>query len=450
MAFWNREERDVGEDKILDEEAVEEDLLITGFPAARGFSGSAVTRSMAMAIPAFAACVDVIAGDMSTLPIRLHERDEDKITTLEDDPRVLMLNGDTGDLLTGPEMVKAMVQDYFCAKQGGNMYVHRLPGSNTVESLHYVKSEDVCPLQDREYDPIFKHCAYLIGGRTYEPWQIVRVLRCTRDGRTSSSIIEQNNAALSIAYQTMVFESSLVGNSGRKSGFLQTGQHIGTKALAALKNAWRKFYSSPDTSVVVLNDGVSFQEATASSTEMQLNENKQTNDDAIFAMFKIPPEVIRAGKTDNASKNANANYVKHCILPLIAEFVAALNSSLLLEGEKNHRFFSFDLSEFTKADLKERWEAWVIARNGGFVMPDEVRDKEGLPRLGLDHVYLNLRDVLYDVKNNRIITPNSGRVINLDSLDSDGVPSVEDKAPRKGGMASDGDEGGEKDADTDQ
>ncbi len=449
MAFWSREER-AKEEIVLNEEVVDDDLLVEGFGSLRGFSGPTVTRTMAMAIPAFAACVDTIAGDMSTLPIRLYERREQEVIERDDDPRVLMLNGDTGDLLTGPEMIKAMVEDYYCARQGGNVYINRPNGSNEVRSLHYVKAEEVCPLQNAVYDPIFKHCAYLIGGCQYEPWELVRILRCTRDGRLGRSVIEQNNNALSVAHQTMVFESSLVSNSGRKSGFLKTGKFLGSKALAAIKKAWRKFYSSSDTSVVILNDGVEFQEATASSTEMQLNENKQINDDAIFAMFKIPPEVIRAGKTDNASKNANANYVKHCILPLIAEFVAALNSSLLLESEKGRLFFGFDLSEFTKADIKERWEAWAIARNAGFVMPEEVRDKEGLPRLGLDYISLNLRDVLFDVKAQKIIVPNSGRVVDLSRLDPDGAPSVEDKASAPGGDAPEGTEGGEIDASENQ
>lgn len=453
MAFWsNKEERSSPpqEEKALDEDVIDSDLLIQGFPHMKGFTGPMMTREMAMAIPAFAACVDTIAGDMATLPIKLYERKNGEVVQLDDDPRVQMLNGDTGDLLTGPEMIRAMVTDYFCARQGGNMFIYRTPGSNRIQSLHYVKSDDVCPLQNREYDPIFKQCAYLIGGHTYEPWNLVRILRNTRDGRTGCSIIEQNDAALFVAYQTIGFEGTLVSNSGRKSGFLKTGRSLGKKALAALKAAWRKFYSSSETSVVILNDGVEFQEASASSTELQLNENKQTNSNDIFAMFKIPPEVIRTGKTDNATKNANANYVKHCLMSLIADFVAAFNASLLLESEKATKTFGFDLSEFTKADLKERWEAWGIARDHGFVMPDEVRDRENLPRLGMDYLSLNLRDVLYDINKKKIIVPNNGRVVDLKNLEPGGAPSVEEKAPEPGGEAPEGTEGGEMHADQNQ
>ena len=72
-----------------------------------------VTKKEAMAIPAFSACVDTISGTVASLPIRLYRRGGDSIEELEDDPRVIMLNGDTGDTLTGPEMIKSMVEDYY-------------------------------------------------------------------------------------------------------------------------------------------------------------------------------------------------------------------------------------------------------------------------------------------------------------------------------------------------
>lgn len=90
-----------------------------------------VTKKEAMAIPAFSACVDTISGTVASLPIRLYRRGGDSIEELEDDPRVIMLNGDTGDTLTGPEMIKSMVEDYYCADTGGNMFVNkRLEYSN--------------------------------------------------------------------------------------------------------------------------------------------------------------------------------------------------------------------------------------------------------------------------------------------------------------------------------
>ena len=375
-----------------------------------------VTKNEAMAIPAFSACVDTISGTVASLPIRLYRRGGDSIEELEDDPRVIMLNGDTGDTLTGPEMIKSMVEDYYCADTGGNMFVNkRLEYSNEIQSLHYVRAEDVQPLENK-YDPIFKQVRYNVAGRVYEPWQFVRILHSTRNGRFGRSVITANQEALQVAYMTMLYERSLVQRGGSKRGFLSAPRKLGKKALEALRGAWRRFYGTADESVVIMNDGLTFQEASTTSTEMQLNENKQTNAADIYSMFKMPPEIIRSGGTKDASKNARDNYVRFCIMPLLSEFAAALNRSLLLESEKGDCYFGFDLSEFTKADMKERWESWKIAKEGGFVMPDEVRKRENMPPLGLTHVSMNLRDVLFDVAAQKIIVPNTGGVIDLNDL----------------------------------
>lgn len=394
--------------------AVEEELTAEDLTAGSVINTVSVGKEEAMAIPAFAACVDTISGTIASLPIKLFSDDGVETHEVLNDKRVRLLNGDTGDTLTAPEMIKAVVEDYYCSSVGGNIYVNRV--RNEVKSLHYVECGSVQPLIGSNYDPIFKQSGFLVQGREYFPWDFVRILHSTRDGRFGRSVIDANREALSVAYMTMLYERSLVARDGNKRGYLQSAKKLGTSALKSLREAWRRFFGRAEESMIILNDGVTFQEASATSTEMQLNENKQTNSEDIYAMFKMPPSIIRGGGTDNASKNDRDNYARYCIIPLLADFKAALNRTLLLEGEKDNRFFDFDLSELTKADMKDRWEAWAIAKKNGFVKPDEVRRRENLPPLGLDYISLGLQDVLFDPVARKIIIPNMGKVIDLDNL----------------------------------
>lgn len=395
--------------RAAEEEPTEDEL--TAGPVVRTVT---VTKNEAMAIPAFSSCIDTISGTVASLPVKLYRRDGERVYELEGDRRVSLLNGDTGDTLTGPEMKRAVVEDYYCSSVGGNIFVNRQ--RNEVQSLHYVDCGSVQPLVGSNYDPIFKESGILVQGRTYFPWQFVRILHATRDGRFGRSIVSANQEALAVAYTTMRYEQSLVSRDGNKRGFLQSTRKLGNQALAALRKAWRKFYGNADESMIVLNDGVTFQEAATTSTEMQLNENKKTNSADICGIFKMPPSIVRGGGTDNASKNDRDNYVRYCIIPLLADFKAALDRSLLLEDEKATCFFDFDLTELTKADMKERWESWAVAKKNGFMKPDEVRRRENLPPLGLDYISLGLQDVLFDTSSNKIIVPNMGRVIDLDNL----------------------------------
>lgn len=412
-------------EEVDDGDIVADDLLIGEMS-----SSVFIDRDQAMSIPAFSACVNTIADIFAALPVKLYRRTGGEVEEVEDDARVRLLNGDTGDTLTAPEMKAAMVRDYYCSDKGGHAYINR--AGNRVESLHYVKSEEVQAIKNA--DPIFKAVEYNVAGKRFEPWEFVRIIRNTSDGRAGKSVISENMDALAVAYLTMHYEQSLVQRGGNKRGFLTAPRKLGKKALEALKTAWRRFYSAARENVIIMNEGVTFQEAASTSVEMQLNENKRTNSEDIYSMFKMPPSVVRGGiKSGTAAKDDRENFIRYCLMPLVSASVAAFNRSLLLESEKPSMSFDFDLTEFAKADAKERWEAWKIAKEGGFVMPDEVRKKENMPPLGLDFISLGLQDVLFDASSGKIIIPNMGKAIDINSLPDADERQEENDHTMKGG-----------------
>lgn len=378
----------------------------------------AVGPDRAMDIPAFAAAVDTIAGTVAALPVRLYRRAGDRVEEVRGDRRTELLNCDTGDSLTGAELRKAMVRDYYTRK-GGFAYVNR--SGNEVTSLHYVDPSHVSVL--RNADPIFKEVVYSVDGRSYQPWQFVRILHDTSDGASGSSIVSQNQRLLSVAYQTLRYEQALVSRGGNKRGFLKSPRKLGDKALAALRRGFARLYGSNDENFVVLNDGVEFQEASQTSVEMQLSENKAANARDIYSIFKLPPGIIQGG----ASEDDRDNFVRYCIMPILAEFKAALDRALLLEEEKPDMYFDFDLTEFSKANMPDRWAAWANAKSQGLVQVDEFRASENLPPLGMDYVNIGLNDVLFDVAKRQMIIPNMGQVIDLNTMQvlSAQNPSVE-------------------------
>lgn len=158
---------------------------------------------------------------------------------------------------------------------------------------------------------------------------------------------------------------------------------------------------------------------------MQLNENKETNANDIYAMFKMSPRIVRGG----ADENDRDNYTRYGLMPLLAEFKVALNRSLLLESEKGTMFFDFDLSEFTKANMKDRWAAWASAKRNGLVMSDEFRASENMPPLGIHYVNMGLQDVLMNPEDETVIVPNMGTVIDLKNL---AEPPRDSNSPQNG------------------
>lgn len=397
MGLFNRNKKkpEIREDTTVDESVISDPLLRALI------GGEGVDRDTIMNIPAISACVNMIADTVSSLKIKLYRKDKDRIEEVTDDHRTFLLNEDTGDTLDAVQFKKAMITDMFLGR-GGYAYVNRVSGE--VISIHYVEEQKIG--FHKNCDPIFKDYMLEVGGRTYNPWQFITLLRNTRNGCYGRSIIAESPELWDIIYSSQQYEKTLVKKGGNKKGFLKAKNKVADEVMQKLKEAFRKLYSNNSESVVVLNDGLEFQESSNTSVEMQLNENKETNNKDACKVFLIPPTIING----NPSEEDKKQYYQGCILPILTRFATAINRAMLLEDEKSTMFFAFDDTDLTKGDIEKRFGAYKIALDSGFMQLDEVRKNEKLPAFGLDFIKLGLQDVIYYPKENKIYTPNTNKL----------------------------------------
>lgn len=373
-----------------------------------------ITREKALNIPTLEGCVELISNTIATLPIKLYKLDDNKVIEVKNDNRVILLNKDTKDTLDGFQFKKALVIDYLL-KGSGYAYINKQRGN--VISIHYVKEDDVSI--NINTDPIFKDYDILVNGETYRPFEFIKILRNTKDGATGTGIIESNPEILKVAYNSLVYENILAKTGGNKKGFIKSDSKLKQEAIDELKEQWKKLYSKNSENCVILNKGLEFVESSATSTEMQMNENKVTNGDEICKILNVPPSMISGdGK---ANQNDYERYVKMAVLPVLKAIITSIDRDLLLEKEKGSFYFSFDTKELLKADIEKRYEAYEIGVKNGFLGINEVRYEENRePIKAFDNVIkLGLQDVLYDIKNNKIYTPNTDKTSSLEGGETD-------------------------------
>ena len=371
-----------------------DDLILKSF-----LSEDTISECEAMNIPAVSKCVNLIADTVSMIPIKLYKEEflNGKRKTVEvEDERCDLFNLDTKDTLDGVQFKRALVRDYLLF---GGAYAYIKKRRNTVKSLNYVSFENVHIIEN--FDPIFKDYNILISGQSYKPFEFLKVLRSTKDGANGLGIINQNQVLLKVAYLTLKFEQSLVSTGGSKKGFIKSEKKITKEAMDSLKRAWRELYCNTENNVIVLNDNLDFKEASNTSTEMQLNENKNSINNSILDIFGVP--------TDWNWET----FIKTAVMPILSAIECALNRDLLLEKEKRSFYFAFDTKEITKGDIKTRFEAYKTALDANLMQIDECRYMEDLEPLGLNFIKLGLQDVLFNPETKEIYTPNTNKVINI-------------------------------------
>jgi HK97 family phage portal protein len=380
-----------------------EDVLLRSL-----LKGEPIDREKAMTLPAVSGAVDLISGMIASMPVKLYKREGENVVEILDDVRTSLLNGDTQDTLNGYELKKNMVSDYLMSR-GGYCFIDKK--RNRVRGLFYVDNLYITTM--RNFKPIYKDYVILVEGEQYQPWQFIKLLRNSRYGDEGIGLTAEVGKALETAYNTLLYQLGLVKNGGNKRGFLKAKNKLDAASMTALKTAWRNLYNNNEENVVILNNGLEFQEASNSSVEMQLDENKKTLQNEIDKIFHIHPDDFWVT-------------FKEAIYPVLKAFEAALDRDLLLEKEKPNYFFEFDVKEIVKANILERYQAYKLAKEGGFMLVNEIRRSENLNEIpGLNVLNVGLGAVLYDADTGQYYTPNTDTATSLAQQNIEKV--IEDK-----------------------
>ena len=145
-----------------------------------------------------------------------------------------------------------------------------------------------------------------------------------------------------------------------------------------------------------------------------MNESKKTLQDEINSLFHLYPDDFE-------------RTFKEAIYPIVKAFETALNRDLLLEKEKKNHFFELDVKEVVRVSINERYQAYKLAKETGFMTLNEIRRAENMEYIeGLDVVNVGLGAVLYDVNKHVYYTPNTDTVGDIGDGGTEETPEKEE------------------------
>ena len=394
-------------DVVLDESKVDDVLLRAVL------NGITIDRQSTLAIPSVAGCVDFICNTFAQIPFKLYKesvKDGKRVTEEVTDERVSIINDDTRDKLDGFQFKKAMCEDYLLGK-GGYAFIGKV--GNKFNALYYVECDRVSI--NKNTNAIYKDYTLMVDAETYKDYQFIKLLRNTKDGASGTGLTEEIGKALQTAFKRLCYDYDLTVTGGSRKGFIKSQKHLDKKAIDALKDAWENYYAG-NANTVILNDGLEFQEASNTSKENEINAKDITFNDVIKNIFHI-------GATYEET-------IKNAIMPIATAFATALNRDFLLEKEKKSFYFAPDTKELYRGSLKERYEAYKIAIEGGWKTRNEIRFMEDDDALeGLDVINLGLGDVLLNTETGLIYTPNTNSMVKMGGKASEAGENPQANAP---------------------
>ena len=117
------------------------------------------------------------------------------------------------------------------------------------------------------------------------------------------------------------------------------------------------------------------------SEDAQLLESRKLQRSIIAAIWRIPPHMI--GDLDKATfsniENLARQFVDYALMPWLDRWQQAIEKQLMTPAERRNHVVKFNVNGLLRGDAKSRAQFYNTGINGGWLSPNEVREKEDLP-----------------------------------------------------------------------
>jgi HK97 family phage portal protein len=341
-------------------------------PVATTYAAMPVNPTTAMQHSAVWACVNLIAGSISTLPLAAYRRGERD--PLPDLPPLLRQPSATMNL---PEWLYATLQ---CLLLRGNAYGQIVDRSGA--GLLPSQVELLAP--DRVQVTANGAVVYRLDGQEVDPASIWHIRAFTIAGSVVGlSPIAHARQAVGLGLGAEKFAAKLFGESGIPYGVLSSEQDIKQERADQLKARWRAAHVG-NRDIAVLGNGAKFQPVSISPEESQFLETTRANVATVARYFGVQPELI-GGESGGSLTYANVeqralDFLTFGLRPWLVRLEAAISALL-----SSTTTVKFNAAALVRTDLLTRYQAHESAIRAGWKLRSEVRELEDLPPVvGID------------------------------------------------------------------
>ena len=281
----------------------------------------------------------------------------------------------------------------------GNAYALIIPKAlGVVQRLDILDPTRVRPQRHPETKEMW-YVVTLDDGKAYPlpGCQLIVVRHMSANGEIGIRPIDVLRDTLDYDRQTK--ELSLQQLDGVNHGIFLTVPNtgLGEDERAQVVDDFLSAYERSGQRVVVLEGGLTATTFSQTAIDAQVLDVERITRNRVATVYNIPPHLL-GDYTDTSFSTAEQQmqeFLQLTIMPIVAQWEQELNRKLLAPSdfEAGYRF-RFDVDALTRADTATMADKYQKAIRGGWMRPNEVRLREGLPPDQYGNELMASRDLL--------------------------------------------------------
>lgn len=365
-------------------------------------SGKVVSADKAIRLSAVWACVRLLSESVSTLPLKIYERQSDGSRKPAIQHPAYQVLCRRPNLEMTPSRFMLMLVASICLR--GNGFVEKKMIGNKLVSLvpllpqnMVVKRLDNGSLQYTYTESDSK--------RVIPPKNIMHIRGFGLDGVCGMMPMMTGRDVIGAAMAVEESAAKIFENGLQSSGFLSAETALDKDQRERLRGYMQAFTGSRNAGkIMVLEGGLKYQNVTMNPEAAQMLESRAFSIEEICRWFRVPPFMV--GHADKQSSWAssvegmNLQFLTNTLRPLLVNIEQEI-SRCLLDGDED-LFAEFSVEGLLRADSAGRSAYYTTALQNGWMSRNDVRRLENMPPIeggDLYTVQLNLTP-LEDLKQN--------------------------------------------------
>ena len=362
-------------------------------------AGVAVNDTTAMQLATVYSCVNILASDVSSLPLKVYERSDKGKRPAVDSDLYWLLAVEPNPEMTAPVFWGALMG---CAALSGNGYAEiqregKKPVALWPRHPHFVK-----PMRAKGEEPLTAGGKAGAGDLVYQVTvnstqtyvsskDMIHLSGLSLDGWIGLSPIQAAKQTIGTAIAAERFGAGFFGRGSRPSGLLTPTENLkaGDPRLDAARKSWENANSGDNQGrTAVMPAGWTWTAIGISPGEAQFLETQQYSRAQIAALYRIAPHMV--GDTSRLSngnhESQSQEYVTFTLRPWLVKIEADIERKLMPRVGRSAGKYTvrFDTEELTRGDFASRMTGFATGKQWGFYNTNEIKEKLGENPIGAE------------------------------------------------------------------
>lgn len=361
------------------------DPFLAEYLGMRSVNGQIVTPETASGIPAVHACVQTISETLASLPCNVYFRSDDNGREIDRAHSLYSIL----NLKSNPAQTSMEFREQFlasCLLTGNGYAIKDIGSDGEIKALYPLR-----PGQVQVERLNSGRARYVVtpdsgGTETYIQDEILHLRYRSLDGFTGLSPITIARQTIGVGLAQQDYEANLYENGVMPSGILSHPGQLPDLAHDRLRESFEKAHSGSKKAgrTMILEEGLKYQQISMSQKDAEFIQSRKLTLEDIARIYRVPPPSI--GILDNATYSniteQSRMLVMHCLRPWMVRIEKAMTVSLLSELGRRTHFIEHNAEGLLRGSIKDRYEAYRIAREWGWLSVNEIRGRENESGIG--------------------------------------------------------------------